>query len=485
MLSFKNIPLEKLIHQPVQWAEFFTEIDLRNRVQELHRALQGLPAGAIRDARISRCLIRLGQPEEARRVLLMHRDEPLCMAWYVISVVQIGGEQELRQVLTQFHPSQFSIDERTTTLEAKYRMHLGRGIAFATLKMKDAARVEFSKCLIYADALDDGGARRVAIGEMARSDMFNNDLDAAYATYEKLLPEHVPDSIAYDVTMENLVNLSWLTGQIPEHLNAWGSYLLRGLQLKRESGAAPEFPEDVEACHAISVLEGLRTLTREFNMNLPLYYSHLTRDPKDRLANRLLAETERDFSDEVTSFVIQVSRGLTLSMLHKIEGAELVRTAMKSPVNGISCIVMAHFASLIQVYANLPHLEQDVTFFNAKKTLLSQFKHMPSGQREWLVWWMENFCPVALYVLAVHHKELADFQTGFMVVTSGGTEISGRKLKGYPKRFMTNFLFKLLEGQEVPVSQRMQAIRHKRVLQAHGNPYVIYRSLLAHLSLES
>lgn len=478
-MRHNEIPLERLIRMPVQWASFFTDQDAKGRMMDLLDQLIQLPESGIRAARISRCLMRLGRFEEARSVLLAYSNEPLCVAWYVISMVQLGGEQELRQVLATYHPNQFEIDENTTTLEAKFRLHLGRGIAFATLRMKEAARVEFQSCLIYANALGDQTARRVAEMEMARSEMMNNGLDAAFKTYSTLVNELPVGSIAYDNCMENLVGLSWLLGHKPEVLNDWGNVMLSGLRLEREIRPSPKFPEDIELVHVAPVLDKLRQLTRDFNANLPLFYSHLNRKPKDRLAQSILSATAGSVSDELTAFVMQVARGLTMSMMHDPAGVDVVKGAMKAPVNGISVLVMAHFAAVIQVYANSPHVDQDSIFINAKRTLLGQFKHVRGGQRDWLVWWMQQFCPVALYVLLKSHPDLNDLQRNFLVV---GPK---RKLRGYPKKFMSDQVLHLLAGQAVPVSQRMQAIRHRRFLEAHGHPYVIVESLLSKLNLLS
>lgn len=476
-MNHNEIPLERLIRMPVQWANFFTEQDAADRMMDLLDALVQLPESGIRAARISRCLMRLGRFEEARSVLLAHANEPLCVAWYVISVVQLGGEQELRQVLSTYHPNQFAIDENTTTLEAKFRLHLGRGIAFSTLRMKEAARFEFQSCLVYANALGDQTARRTVEMEMARSEMMNNSLEAAFNAYAALASELPSCSIALDNCMENLVGLSWLLGQQPEVLNDWGGFMLAGLRLQRPNVPIPRFPEDVELVRVISVLEKLQQLTRDFNANLPLFYSHLNRKPKDRLAHSILSATAPIVSDELTAFVMQVARGLTMSMMHDPAGVEVVKGAMKGPVNGISVLVMAHFAAVIQVYANFPHVEQDSIFINAKRTLLGQFKHVKGGQRDWLVWWMQKFCPVALYVLTRSHPALSDLQGDFLVV---GPK---RKLRGYPKKFMSDQVLHLLAGEAVPVSQRMQAIRHRRFLEAHGHPYVIVESLMAKLDL--
>ncbi|WP_189004343.1 hypothetical protein [Deinococcus roseus] len=459
------------------------EAESQNQLPELLAALQKLDKSTIRDARIARIYLKMQRIDEAKNLLAYHRDCPLCVAWYAAIVSYQGGEPQMKSLLKQFTADSFEVGADTTDIEAKARLHIARGGAYVNLKNRDQARMELEKAIMYCDALGDDATRLTALSEMARCDFLLGHQQEALDTYCNIVTVSPPGMLV-DFGFDSIVGLSWLTNRTPECLKdaPWAAYTLDVMRLKRPAGQQPAPPQGVETPDAALALEKLHELIFEVNLNGPSYYSERNSERKRKLIALIHAMYHKKTNvDEVSKFILRSAQAISLCIQQDPKGLTLAEESLSAELNQIPMVVMAHFATIIQAYAYFPNVTTS-SLNNALRTFKGQYHNLQEAERNWLLWWVEKFCPVALFLLTEMDERLSHYRSRFLWVFPRQAVLNGQKVSGYPYEFVCENLEGILSSSLHPASpkHRVQNKRHKDFLSGK-QIYVVYDRIVSRM----
>ncbi|GEM49613.1 hypothetical protein DC3_52480 [Deinococcus cellulosilyticus NBRC 106333 = KACC 11606] len=440
-------------------------------------ALKKLPQSSVRDARMSVIVRMQGKLEESTALVYQHSHCPLCKAFYYSYLISLGDDETLRCVLENFKPD-WPLTSRLVELEAKFRAYLNLGIAASTLKREEAAGL-FVKAAQIAEILECKRFKDIVNYESGWRQLYAGNLSLAASVFGEVIrttPENTPvhSGAAHYATL-----ICWFEGISPVWLPRWSKETLKVLRnpdVVHERVSLPSAGTPL----LIPLLSELQALTREFNIKLPLFHVIENQQKRQGMLRRIrdLAGTD---NKEILGFLRQSVLALAMSMNHDAKALETLRGGFKYPQTGVGLMAMVYFANFVQIHANLPHLPKGEEVQCALQTMGQQFRALPSGQRNWLIWWMRSFTPVPMYLLARDSAQLQEMTADFVVVTSSGARRAGTKVKTYPKEFMTKHVLELLAGGQIPIDQRPQAHRHRHALESLGIPPVIYQPIIEKL----
>lgn len=450
MLMPNRESLEKLIHLPGQWSVFFAEVEHHRQLVNLKEALEALPESSIRDARLARVVFRLGNREEAIRLLTKHKKCVLCKSWYFAILANEMDEPTLKMLAKSWRPDWPILS--LTDQEAKHRGYIAVASAATMNHQFQLASEMYQHALIIAKALDDPHGMVAVQYNHALAQMHDNNLKDALFTFEQLASTHLSNSTIQIFSAEYAAIIKWFFGH----------------------GLDSHFSN-------LSVLKGtlvsLKSLTREFYLKLPLGLVEEHRANRQLLADSVLAKTEGKMWDAL-GFMRLMMRALAYSMLGNPQAVVVMDSALKLSAARIGLLSMVHMATTVQVFANMPHLPSAGQAKSALRTLIFQWERLPVEQRIFLRWWLSEYCPVPLHIVGEFVAELKPLARELVVVDGERATCNGVKVKTYPVTFMTEHILSILSEGGVPYQQRVQAHRHKNALLDREKPYVIFQPVI-------
>lgn len=469
--------LKKLIRWPVQWTEFYAKVEEKGQLVELYRALEALPKNSIRDARLARVMWRMGEYEQAKALLYKNTKCNLCRAWYFAFLVQGGTPEELTRIVDNFKPD-WELRRDLIDLEALHRAHLILGVAAYSIKRKSVAQLHFMKAMNIAEILGDTMGMHIINYESGRMHLFNDDLLQARSVFASLL-QKAPKGALRHYAEEYMVVLSWFCGDTPEQLPDWGHQVLWSLRHKTKTISLffVSHPPTAGVPHMVPLLHQLRLLTQDFNTMLPLYYVEEYLEERRKMVKQI-EEHDQSTGQDLIGFISNCAVALARSMNRDLTAADGLKAAFKFPATNVGLMSLTYFATLIQVHANLPDLQDKTDLKPAYETLTKQLNHLPPARKAWLLEWMREFTPTTLYLLARDHPVLQEQIQDYVLVQPGEVTVGGLKRPAYPKAFMVRHVVNLLSGGTIPYNNKVQAHRHRRFLQESGWSHVIYEPVV-------
>lgn len=465
--------LSQLIHSPVDYLKLYMECEQDGTLPELLQALEALPFSEIREARRARILYRMGERHEGKALLESHLSEPLCLAWYVAEMVQEGGEEQLRRIITRYSVT-WPINSRLTNLEAKSRLHLVRGIAFVTLNMVDAAAREFSEAIRLSELLGDHLTRNVAVMEFARRDLFDGQLDRARSTYRQVLQEVPAGTNIANYSMSYLMIVHWLLDLGDQGLAPWAQHALHAASLKNWTRPIPEYPTNVN-------IEGLGTALNLLQRIRVRRDRSLLYPPLDDFQKGLFPEVselnqlqQTGSNNEVVQVMVQMAAALALSMTGDETALDLAREALQPPANGIPQLVLAQHAIFVESSILLRKMHEAQVPYTQ---LINTLERLPAASLKWLIWWMGEFTPHTMCLLAKQHRFLHEAAARCLRLMEHEAVFQEASLKT-PAIQLNAVQQSQAPHQHNPILPFAVLQEHQQLLQRLGHPPVVLECLL-------
>ncbi|GGJ38803.1 hypothetical protein [Deinococcus roseus] len=465
--------LSQLIHSPVEYLNLYLQCEQQECLPELLAALEEVPFHPIREARKARILYRLGRNDEAVQMLQPHLSEPLCLAWYTVQWVQLGGEENLRRLITR-HSVTWPINSRPTNMEAKARLHIVRGVAFVTLNMMDSAEREFSEAIRFSEMLGDHLTRSVAVMEFARRDLFNNHLERAAATYRQVLKDVPASTTVATYSMSYLTLLHWMLDLPDVGLAAWGSHALRLARLEPHDGEPPLYPSDVHLDRIGQAMQLLQSMKIRFDlalMQIPL--DPLQQDLMQELP--ALQELQNSLeTNEIVRHMLHIYTILALGLCGQLPPREWLSQGAEPPVHGIPQLVALGHATHLEAHIQQKTLTPagELALKNHHMAFLECWPRLSEKTQTWVAGWMSCFAPYATCLLA-ELPQMALAAQKCLLVDSQNAWFENRPVEGYPAVQLNHHLQQNQHRADLSLLKI-----HQQVLQKLGCPPVVFQSRL-------
>lgn len=475
--------LDRLIRFPVEYRYFSLRIEAEERFPELLEALWELPESEIRDVRIARILMRSGHGGVASALELVGR-------WknsYIARVQYMGmklknADEETTRKMVEAYRKRTTFGGSILNIEANMHEMLDVAIAAHRIGRLKLADQLYFEALEIAKTLKDEHTPKIIRYQMALMRLWNNHLPEARSTFEQVMRENNPAMTMYQYSLEYITWICWINDDRRQYLPRWAVAALDAASSLQELPEGIDPPKNAGIPELLPIMATLKTLTHEFNVQLPVLQQ---RDPK-RIRDELVARIRGmvDLNEtEMHGFVKRAMLALAQSMQHKTEALQILKQGFVWPHTGVAAMGMLYYATLVQISANLPHVDMDTHEIRlALKVLGDQYQYLPEGQQRWLMRWMREFCPVTLYILSEQVWKAFPPLHDYVVVREEGAYRGVDAVEKYPKSFMVRHVTELLQGWKPGRAQRMEAWRAVKAVRAIGSPMVIYTPVVDRLT---